>query len=290
MTKHYITGLHIRTLILMWGLLLALQTAHAQKAEARLSFSIRNATLEEFVKRLENSTGFSFIYGEEVKINRRITLNVEQKTLKEILNLAFANEPVSYQISGKHILLQKKKQKPASRKFTISGYVTDEASSETLIGANILESRQRQGTTTNPYGFYSLTLPEGETELAFSYLGYETQRYNIALEKDTLINIRMRDNNQLEEVVIVSNKTEAGVTATQMGAIEIPMAQIKNTPSILGEADVMKTIQLMPVWKVPPGFTFAEEARIRTLFFWMACLFIMSTTCSVFFPSSLPKQ
>ena len=94
MTKHYITGLHIRTLILMWGLLLALQTAHAQKAEARLSFSIRNATLEEFVKRLENSTGFSFIYGEEVKINRRITLNVEQKTLKEILNLAFANEPV----------------------------------------------------------------------------------------------------------------------------------------------------------------------------------------------------
>lgn len=246
MTKHYITGLHIRTLILMWGLLLALQTAHAQKAEARLSFSIRNATLEEFVKRLENSTGFSFIYGEEVKINRRITLNVEQKTLKEILNLAFANEPVSYQISGKHILLQKKKQKLASRKFTISGYVTDEASSETLIGANILESRQRQGTTTNPYGFYSLTLPEGETELAFSYLGYETQRYSIALEKDTLINIRMRDNNQLEEVVIVSNKTEAGVTATQMGAIEIPMAQIKNTPSILGEADVMKTIQLMP--------------------------------------------
>ena len=243
--KHIHTSL-IRSLILIGGVLLfALQT-QAQKAETKLSFSIRNATLEEFVKRIENSTGFSFIYGEEVKINHRITLDVKQKTIPEILNLAFANEPVKYQITGRHILLQKKKQKPVSRKFTISGYVTDGTSSETLIGANILESRQQQGTTTNPYGFYSITLPAGETELSFSYLGYTTRQYKLELSKDTLINVLMQDNNQLEEVVIVSDKAEAGITATQMGAQEIPIAQIKNTPSILGEADVMKTIQLMP--------------------------------------------
>ena len=243
--KHIHTSF-IRSLILIGGVLLfALQT-QAQKAETKLSFSIRNATLEEFVKRIENSTGFSFIYGEEVKINHRITLDVKQKTIPEILDLAFANEPVKYQITGRHILLQKKKQKPVSRKFTISGYVTDGTSSETLIGANILESRQQQGTTTNPYGFYSITLPAGETELSFSYLGYTTRQYKLELSKDTLINVLMQDNNQLEEVVIVSDKAEAGITATQMGAQEIPIAQIKNTPSILGEADVMKTIQLMP--------------------------------------------
>ena len=243
--KHIHTSL-IRSLILIGGVLLfALQT-QAQKAETKLSFSIRNATLEEFVKRIENSTGFSFIYGEEVKINHRITLDVKQKTIPEILDLAFANEPVKYQITGRHILLQKKKQKPVSRKFTISGYVTDGTSSETLIGANILESRQQQGTTTNPYGFYSITLPAGETELSFSYLGYTTRQYRLELSKDTLINVLMQDNNQLEEVVIVSDKAEVGITATQMGAQEIPIAQIKNTPSILGEADVMKTIQLMP--------------------------------------------
>ena len=243
--KHIHTSL-IRSRILIGGVLLfALQT-QAQKAETKLSFSIRNATLEEFVKRIENSTGFSFIYGEEVKMNHRLTLDVKQKTIPEILDLAFANEPVKYQITGRHILLQKKKQKPVSRKFTISGYVTDGTSSETLIGANILESRQQQGTTTNPYGFYSITLPAGETELSFSYLGYTTRQYRLELSKDTLINVLMQDNNQLEEVVIVSDKAEAGITATQMGAQEIPIAQIKNTPSILGEADVMKTIQLMP--------------------------------------------
>lgn len=243
--KHIHTSL-IRSLILIGGVLLfALQT-QAQKAETKLSFSIRNATLEEFVKRVENSTGFSFIYGEEVKINHRITLDAKQKTIPEILDLVFADEPVKYQITGRHILLQKKRQKPVSRKFTISGYVTDGASSETLIGANILESRQQQGTTTNPYGFYSITLPAGKTELSFSYLGYTTRQYALELSKDTLINVLMQDNNQLEEVVIVSDKAETGITATQMGAQEIPIAQIKNTPSILGEADVMKTIQLMP--------------------------------------------
>ena len=87
---------------------------------------------------------------------------------------------------------------------------------------------------------------KGETELRFSYLGYATETRKFTLSKDTLLNIRMQGNTQLEEVIIISDKAEAGAIATQMGAVEIPMAQIKNTPSILGEADVMKTIQLMP--------------------------------------------
>lgn len=115
-----------------------------------------------------------------------------------------------------------------------------------MIGVNIVESHQGQGTTTNPYGFYSITLPEGEATLRFSYLGYGADTYSFTLQRDTVLNISMKDNNQLQEVVIVSNKSEAGNLATQMGAIEIPTTQIKSTPSVLGEADVMKTIQLMP--------------------------------------------
>lgn len=162
MNKSHIP-LYVENLILTCGILFFSLQMQAQKNDTQLSFSIRNASLEEFIKYLENSTGFSFIYGEEVKINRRITLEVKQKTIREILDQAFKNEPIGYQIAGRHILLQKKKQKPVSRKFTISGYVTDGTSAETLIGANILESRHKQGTTTNPYGFYSITLPEGET-------------------------------------------------------------------------------------------------------------------------------
>lgn len=239
--------LPVRTLILMGVVFFITMQVCAQNANARLTLTIQNATLKEFVKRIENSTGYSFIYGEEIIIKHKINLKVKDKPLNEILDMAFKNEAVSYQFSGRYILLQKKKEsKPTNRKFTVNGYVTDGKSLETLIGVNIIESRQHLGTTTNPYGFYSITLPEGETELQFSYLGYGVNRHLFNLQRDTVLNISMKDDNQLQEILIVSNKAEAGNLATQMGAIEIPINQIKSTPGVLGEADVMKTIQLMP--------------------------------------------
>lgn len=238
---------HVRDYLLTCAvLLLSHSVAHAQQTVTKLTLNIRNASLEEFVKEVEHATGLSFIYGEEVKVNRKINVTAQHQPLTGILDQAFANDPIGYKIQGKHILLEKRHPKPVSRKFTISGYVTDGASSETLIGANILESRQHQGTTTNPYGFFSITLPAGVVNLQFSYLGYSNLQQILTLNKDTVLNIRMEDNTLLQEVVILSDKTETGIMATQMGTNEIPMAQIRNTPSILGETDVMKTIQLMP--------------------------------------------
>lgn len=248
------------------------------------------------MKQLENATGFSFIYGEEVKLTHRITLEMKQKNISEILQRAFENEPITFEISGKHILLHKRPvpQKPVSRKFTISGYVTDGASSETLIGANILESRRSTGTATNPFGFYSLTLPEGETELVFSYLGYESRHSRFELTKDTLLNVRLDSNNQLAEVVVLSDKREAGIESTAMGAHEIPMTQIRHTPSILGEADLLKTIQLMP--GVQAGMEGLQacmcegEVPTKTWLCWTEFLFTTQTTCWEYSPSLRPKR
>lgn len=67
--------------------------------------------------------------------------------------------------------------------------------------------------------------------MSFSYLGYTSQQHVLTLTRDTLLNIRMKDNNMLQEVVVVSDKTESGIMATQMGASEIPMTQIKTLPA-----------------------------------------------------------
>ncbi|WP_297642738.1 TonB-dependent receptor [uncultured Bacteroides sp.] len=250
MTDSIICSHHfIRTLLLLCVVFLsASPTTQAQNKETRLNLNIRNATLESFIRQVENSTGFSFVYGEEVRLTHRLTLEAKQKTIAEMLELAFAGKPVRFEISGKHILLYKRPlpSKPVSRKFTISGYVTDGASFETLIGANVLESRRAMGTATNPFGFYSLTLPEGDAELSFSYLGYENRHCRFRLSKDTLLNVSLTSNNQLKEIVVLSDKREAGLKSTAMGAHEIPMEQIKHTPTLLGEADLLKTIQLMP--------------------------------------------
>ena len=233
----------VRLVLLSLWIVSGIAPLAAQDRAARLDFRIRQAALDTFVRQLEDSTGFSFIYGEKVRLWQPVTLDVRQKTIEEILQCAFAQEAVTFKISGSYILLG---DRTVSRKYTISGYVTDSISSETLIGANILESGHHAGTSTNPFGFYSLTLPEGETGLFFSYLGYETKHCRFLLSRDSVMNIHLRANNQLAEIVVLSDKKETGIRATAMSTLDIPMTQIKNTPAILGEADILKTIQLMP--------------------------------------------
>lgn len=159
---------HIRALLLMCVVLLSVRM-QAQSSNARLTMEIRNATLESLVKRLENSTGFTFVYGEEVRLNGRISLQVKQLTISELLEQAFRDQPVEFSINGKHIVLRKREmpKKKERRRFTISGCVTEQGSAETLIGANVTEGRYATGTSTNTFGLYSLTLPEGEVSLTF---------------------------------------------------------------------------------------------------------------------------
>ena len=150
-----------RLILLLW-IVFRIAPLAAQDRAARLDFRISQATLDTFVRQLEESTGFSFIYSEKIRLRKPVTLDVSRQTIGEILQLAFEKEAITFKISGTHILLG---EQTVSSKYTVSGYITDAVSSETLIGANILEARLHAGTSTNPFGFYSLTLPEGETEL-----------------------------------------------------------------------------------------------------------------------------
>lgn len=208
--------------------------------------TFKNANLKEIVSSIEQQTTYSFIFGEDIKLSKNISLQLREKNIDKLLDALFKDQPISYQINGKHIILKKKIIRRAPRRYTISGYLTDKSSQETLIGANIFENNHREGTTTNAYGFYSITLPEGKSNLAFSYIGYESANKELELRKDTLINIELKSNTLLQEVVIESTRQETGLKSTQMGAMDIPIEHIKNTPTLLGEADVMKTLQLMP--------------------------------------------
>lgn len=129
-------------------------------------------------------------------------------------------------------------------KVTVSGHITDKASGETLIGAGVLT--EGAGAATNNYGFYTLTIPQGRhLTLRYSYVGYDDTSVTLDLLRDTTINVALKANTELKEAV-VSAQRESGIMATKMSAIEIPMNMIKNTPVLFGEADVLKTIQLMP--------------------------------------------
>ena len=132
-------------------------------------------------------------------------------------------------------------------KVTVSGYMTDAASGESLISATLLDRISGQGAVTNNYGFYTLTLPAGEVSLEYSYTGYETVVKEFRLTRDTVIHVGLVFSPEmLSGATVTASRSEIGVRGTQMSAIEIPVNQIRRVPALAGEVDVIKAIQLLP--------------------------------------------
>ncbi|HBH24878.1 MAG TPA: TonB-dependent receptor [Cytophagales bacterium] len=131
---------------------------------------------------------------------------------------------------------------------TLSGYVKDAETGEELIGVNVYVSSLGSGAVTNPYGFYSLTIPQGTYEVKFTYLGYESVTKDIDLtEEGTSINIELSPEVVgLEEVVISSTRLDENVRDISMSTVNLNLEQIKRLPSLFGEPDIIKSIQMQP--------------------------------------------
>jgi hypothetical protein len=134
----------------------------------------------------------------------------------------------------------------SAQKITITGTIRDKSSGENLIGASIFGLKTGQGTTSNTYGFYSITLPSDSIKLRFSYVGYKAQILAFILRRDTTLNLELESGTELQEVVIEGNSEEAIQNSTRMGTIDVPIDQIKKIPALLGETDVLKALQLLP--------------------------------------------
>ena len=135
----------------------------------------------------------------------------------------------------------------AAQKHTISGYITDSASSEPLIGVAVIDGLTGSGTVSSNSGYYSITLPDGERTLSIEYLGYENISIQVNLVGNQVLDIKLKEvGTMLSGAVVTSSRSEAGVLGTQMSAIEVPVSQIKAIPAIGGEVDVIKALQLLP--------------------------------------------
>jgi len=143
----------------------------------------------------------------------------------------------------------------SQQKFTVSGTITEASSNETLIGVTLLVPEINTGVTTNDYGFYSLTLPGGEYQIRISYLGYQEIVQTISLTKDLRINFEMFEEvEQLDEVVVTEDVEKVNIRKPQMSVNSLSVQTIKKIPVVLGEADVIKSLILLP------GVTSAGEA------------------------------
>ena len=232
----------------VWMIICFTSGLRAQTVEADRSPIIflpqKSLPLSEILSEIERQAGVTFSYESSLLDDYpTVCLQADHVSLSDCLRKLFASYPITYKQSGNVVILKRKR-----KQITISGFVREDSSSESLIGASVYDVLSRKGSATNSYGFFSLTLPPGNVHVQTSYIGYENRSFYFSnLEKDTVLYVALKPNMRLEEVVVTAaDENRMMVNNTAMGALEFNQQEIKSTPTLFGESDVVKTLQLTP--------------------------------------------
>ncbi len=135
----------------------------------------------------------------------------------------------------------------SQEKHTISGYVKEASNGEILIGATVSIKELGSGNITNVYGFYSITVPSGDYTVQYRYIGFLSQERVITLDKNIRIDIELdEERTNLEEVVVTTKAANENVSSTEMSVVSLDISTVRKLPAILGEVDIIKSLQLLP--------------------------------------------
>lgn len=211
--------------------------------QTRVTVVVRDQPIEKVCELLEREYGIHFSYSRElVSLSRKVTLTAHHQRLKKLLDDLFAPDEIRFTRVGDQVVLS-----PAQGNTrTISGYIKDAVSGETLIGATVYSHALKQGTTTNQYGFFSLTTVRDSNSLVVSYIGYQTYLQRVLFKGDQMLDIRLKPLGNLKEVVISAKEQSKLQEQTQMSKISLSSTELQAMPRLLGEVDVMRTLQSLP--------------------------------------------
>lgn len=219
-------------------------------SQGKISINIEKAPLKTIISQIEEQTSYSFIYNNDIiNDDEKFSLKVTGKTISSTLETLFYNSSLQYNIKEKHIILTSESIKSQqNKKYTISGVIKDKTNGETIFGAAIVLKELSIGAMSNEYGFYSVTAPEGEYTIEISYLGYTSIIKKIVLNESLKLNLEILESSTaLDEVVISTGESErVNIRTPQMSTAKMKIATIKSIPAVLGEVDIIKSIQMLP--------------------------------------------
>ncbi len=246
---------NMQKLVLLCLFLCCFQIATGQTAleDRKITISFENESIKQVLKRIQSETGIGFVYSDKKDLDRKVSGTYVSKSLKTILSDCFKGTDLEYKEIGQKITIYSSEsvglilEKGDVDDMTLSGYVYEKATGEALIGCTVYEKNTFQGTTTNNFGFYSLTLPKSlqPNTIVVSFLGYEEEQFII--EKTTKRTFYLEESaTNLNEVVVLSGKDVNKATHKEIGMMKLKASEIKAIPAIAGETDVLKTITLLP--------------------------------------------
>lgn len=234
------------TLALMFAFWLASGELKAQVLERKVSLKLTNVTVKEALDVLRRDYGLNITYSSDILSTKRINLELSNVTVKEALD-QILKDGNRWRSLGSQIIISQNTGAPPGRadKATLSGYVREAGSAETLPGVTVWIEELGLGTVTNSFGFYSLTIPKGSHRVNFSTTGYNRISQSLDIQVDIVSDQVLSP--QVQEVVEIRAEEEiAEAEKVQMSSHLIPMKQIQQIPALLGERDVLKVLQLMP--------------------------------------------
>lgn len=213
------------------------------------SFEFENQTVSSILGEISKQSGLEFSYNsQKIDTDQKITFKAKGQTIDQILTQLCKQLNLEYKILNQQVVLKPAKTTiKKDTKFTISGYVKDQSTGETLPGATIQIENTSTGTISNNYGFYSLTLQEGDYQLLFSFVGYRDTSRNIELTKNQILNLELPFNSELlGEVTITTNEELENIEKSQMSRIKVNPKSLNTLPEFAGEVGLIKSLQTLP--------------------------------------------
>ena len=214
--------------------------------ERQITITRQNGTIGDFLDELDKIPGITLSYSSGVvDLTRKAQLSGQEKTVEDFLRSVLKGQAVKYAEQDEKIFLLA--DQPVKKKFTLSGYISDSKSGERLIGTSIFVLNKNLGTTSNVYGFYSLTLEEDTVRLLITHAGYIGKDITLSVQQDVVNDIALGQRVVMNEMVVVNSESKTNSqNRTLPGKVNVSSSFIRSMPALLGEPDVLKALQLLP--------------------------------------------
>ncbi|HEX2629412.1 MAG TPA: TonB-dependent receptor plug domain-containing protein [Chitinophagaceae bacterium] len=208
----------------------------------------QSGTVGELLAELDKHDGVSLVYSSSyISLGKMIQLTGREQTLEDHLTTILKDQPVKWIEQGSQVLLIFDERSAYRKKITISGFISDSKSGERLIAASVYALNRKVGTTSNSYGFFSLTLDRDSINLIISHSGHVAIPLSFFPQEDTVVQLSVEQHVVVNEIVVVNADARRNTqNRTVPGKMSVPVSMIKSMPALAGEFDVMKTLQLLP--------------------------------------------
>ncbi len=222
-------------------------TLHAQlnPLEQIVSVDADGIPLEEVLYQLIDKEDVKLVFSNSIIPPKIINLHISRKKLSIVLSKLFYHTDLIWKISGQLVIIKEEPFRKGSQSYIISGFILDETNGEPLVGASVYCRFLGMGTITNTYGFFSLKIPAGERQIDVSYLGFEPRKSIVKLRQDIRYNWTLNPSVRLSEVIVTADDSLPQFAPT-VSSHQLSLSKIDLGPTLVGEKDVLRNIQLLP--------------------------------------------